>query len=428
MCRKLILAFTVAALALLFGVAPIQVAEASDLYIVDDDYTGPGTGCEGAGYATIQDALAVTNADKSRSIRIQVCPGLYDDGQVIIDSYPKTVILEAVYPYDGINPSNWAQLFVPVSGANGGALVRVIDSPKVTVRGFFVSGGSHFNDMADPLWGVYYYNSGGKIIGHRVEEIRTTGHQGYGTAIGVFSNVGGKVTIQGNSLEHYQNAGIAVRGRVKAKIAENLVQGPGHVSYTNPVSFPDDDGPYGIALIQTSKAKVTENEVNSHIYIGAVSGVLGAGIAIVESTRAKVQKNLLQWNDVGVGVNDECDYDFDHPELSWPADFNKIASNQIINTDESYVGIGIEATDPGSGACDLLLPIPSASFNQVKGNTILSGAGDTDMGVGLADWTGAIALENQVKGNIFDGFALADTIVDWATETIIGTNTFLNVP
>ena len=164
----------------------------------------------------------------------------------------------------------------------------------MNVKNLKIEGGVPNNCVAT-FNGVAFMSAGGSIKNVTLNNIgQTTGCQS-GRAIVVWNTDASapqrSVTIEGNTVWHYNKNGIDVRGNVNAKIVGNTVTGKGPVDYIaqNGIVV------YGAATV----AQVEGNKVSGNFYTGRPTRD-ATGILVIDATVSIDRKNTLSGNEVDI--------------------------------------------------------------------------------------------------------------------------------
>ena len=167
----------------------------------------------------------------------------------------------------------------------------------MNVKNLKIEGGVPNNCVAT-FNGVAFMSAGGSIKNVTLNNIgQTTGCQS-GRAIVVW-NTGESaqqrsITIEGNTVWHYNKNGIDVRGKVNATILGNTVTGKGPVDYIaqNGIVV------YGAATV----AQVGGNKVSGNDYTGPAD-TYATGILVIDANVSIDRKNTLSGNEVPIDNN-----------------------------------------------------------------------------------------------------------------------------
>lgn len=322
-------------------------------------------------YTTIQDAVDHASAGST----IRICPGVYAEN-VVVDSLPGLRLMAMKAGTVTINP--------PFADFDG-ALIQVINSPKVTISGLNIDGADLFAEAAYTIMGIELENSSGTIIKNHVSRIREPGlgiDNTIGQGILVIDAVG-PVRITANTVTDFQALGIEVYG------------GSGAPSITKNVTRSDATNgtdPVGIAIDHTRGGTVSGNTVTSNW--GSDNDEPVEGIVLVNTLRANVSKNKVTGQQAAIWLYSLC---LD-PGLS--ARLNRITGNTLRSVE---VGLSVEARDNGETVCPSI-----TSDNTFKSNKIF--APPPDMlpwffaGIWLNADPGMLVVHNTFSGNTISGF------------------------
>lgn len=321
----------VAALALLLaGVMAFRIpnnahaAPQPTLYV--GSFVGDNSGCASPGFTSVQTAVDVANPGST----VYLCGTTPYTEQVIIT---KAITLtgdpgagiQAPNPFPSTDPSRLPpqfqsdNLFVPQ------AIVFVWGSASnVNIKGLIISGPLGNGGCANNEFGVLVIDNGTATLnGDQVNNIEDMNPNLYGCQFGVgvqvgreywptsdFSNViqenfVGTATITNTSVSNYQKNGITVDGTgSKATITGSTITGFGPTTAI---------AQNGVQISRGAKGSVMSNTISGNAYTGtgeaSSTGVLVYGGSCFEGTStpltvgAKVQKNTLQNNDLGVALS-----------------------------------------------------------------------------------------------------------------------------
>lgn len=375
--KRVTLAALIAAVWLVFGSAAPSAALAAGARIVDNDYPSP-TACKGAGYATIQAAIASIGPGQSGTIT--VCAGIYtenasvtDKGKVKLIGKPGAII-RATSATQLILATNTTQLTVQGFMLDGagfavGGMIDIHDGSALITKNVFlnssvgsgvrttIAGGAHtltvtnnqFTSVGFPIYGA---SSGGKITAKVTGNIVTSGLSG--------------ITI-----------GALAGGSAAATVTGNQLHGPA--------------GATGIQVSAVAKLKVSGNTIQGFVF----------GIFMSDSSHATVSQNKVRSADYGIYLtNNAAD-----------TSSNKIVGNIFEAAWDNFTGVYIST----SGAL-------ASDSNQVIGNTITDpgSAYNSTIGVKLVNAAGSLD-KTVIKGNKLVNI---DTFVDPTgdTHTVISGN------
>ena len=353
--------------ALLFAAAP---AAGARTLVVND----AGADCSlPAGYTTIQAAVDAATAE--RATRVHVCPGTYGE-LVHVDGF-RRLTLEAD-PGARIEPPG------PLSN---GAIVEVVDSRKVEVRGFEIDGAGRFSGAGIFVYGVLFRDSSGSIEGNTITGIRPEPFAAsFAHAIHVVDTDPGdavpvKIRIRGNLLEDYGQMAMDVADAVSVRIEDNVMLGRGPISELQ----------LGAILRQAARGRVSGNVISGHWY---TTFRAASGLVLENSSRVRVERNSFDANDEAVSIDG-------------PVHRNRVANNDVTG---ARFGVSLEglADEPAEG-------------NEVTGNRIGAAPGMGVTGVEISN-----ASRTRVSGNDATGFATF--VDDLGTDTKLSKNTCDGVP
>lgn len=205
-------------------------------------------------------------------------------------------------------------------------------------------------------------------------------------------------TIKGNTIYDYQKGGIVANcSGTNVEVSSNTVTGLDSVPYIAQNGIQFGYGATGTAM---------GNTVDGNWYTGA--NWSSTGILIFETSYVVVQKNILEDNQVGIGVESWC----------WfvaSANNNKVVQNTITGSDW---GVSVGAVDwSGYSTCN-----PSADNNKVVNNVITADDGVEGVSVWVYDagpYTPS-ANNNKAINNEISGYATP--IGDGGTNTKVHAN------
>jgi hypothetical protein len=194
-----------------------------DRSVLDVDDDSPQTGASGR----IQEGV-----DNVTASTVNILPGLYEE-QVIIDG------LDVVLQGSGRasttirSPLTLATNFV-VSGNPNKSVVAALNSGAIEVRDLTVDGFGRGNGNFR-MYGVGYWNAGGRVVGCDVIGIRETPLSGaqHGVAIGANNDDDGPYAIEIDDchLEDFQKNGMALSGAgLVVDVHDTSVQGAGDIA------------------------------------------------------------------------------------------------------------------------------------------------------------------------------------------------------
>ena len=172
----------------------------------------------------------------------------------------------------------------------------IIRAPAI-IEGLAIDASAHgvtTCDGSEPLLaGIYVRGVAASVIGTSVTGLRIPNAPACTNGVGILVHGGGapRVRIEGNSIDAYQRAGIAVQDSgVRATIRENLVHGDGDTP---------DRVQSGIEITNGAAARVEDNVVRDNAGPSGPSCELDAGI-VLDTPRVRVRGNQLEGNAVGI--------------------------------------------------------------------------------------------------------------------------------
>jgi hypothetical protein len=280
-----------------------------------------------------------------------------------------------------INPSDTVTGRIDATGCNIGIYINTGDATIDTAEIF----GSNY-------FGVVVNGDSSRpaaIIGnsniHDIGESPLNGTQhGIGIYFRSYSSTGSAVgVVSNNSLSNYQKGGVVAVGQgVNVVITDNIVSGQGRVDYI---------AQNGIEVGYGARASVRRNTVTGNAYTGT-NNASSAGILVVGgpgygtcpdgvscryTVNARIMKNTLQDNDVGVWLSN-LDGDADAPSSATNI---KVLKNEISNSQFSNVSGNGYPNGYQAGVSDV------GNNDKIIANSI-SGAGYAPPGLAI-DTTGA---------------------------------------
>lgn len=282
--------------------------------------------------------------------------------------------------------------FIGAVVKNGGNTANVINLKIVGNLGAFCKSGDN------RLRGIFFDGANGSITRNDVSGMRrgpSSGCQeGNGIEVrntpfdGTHPNTK-SVVISENYVEIYQKNGITANGDVAATITDNTVIGVGPVNYIAQNGIQFGYGAMGMAMRNTIKADW---------YSGA--NWAATGLLIFEAGDITAHKNMIEDNQVGVGIETWC---WSAPSAS----DNRIMGNTIEGCE---YGVSVAAYAWAGSYSAYTHCNPSADNNKVVNNTIITIDGDTGIFVGSADLYGdstyiPSAVNNKVITNKISGYA-----------------------
>ncbi len=258
------------------------------------------SGCSGAGFSRIQDAINAAKAGQ----QIQVCPGLYPESLLITTS----VFLKFM-PGALVMPSNVSQSTLSLESGNALAgIVTVTNATDVDIEGLVADASAAGISQCSPnLMGVIYQNSSGSI---KRSWIRNTLLSTYldgcqsGNGIFVQSGNGGtsNVLIAENRVDGYQKNGITANeiGTV-VDISKNVVVGIGPTTGA---------AQNGIQIGYGARGQIERNFVTSNIWSPCTSpsncAYFSTGVLIEQSDNVVISGNSIGNNLVNIFLDGDC--------------------------------------------------------------------------------------------------------------------------
>lgn len=383
-------------------------------------------------FTTIQAAVNAANAAGGDTIQIH--PATYTE-QVTID---KSLTMVGTGPGVIIQaPST----LTPDLGLD--SLVEIKNAADVTISDVTIQGPVPTDITIDAgilVVGGATANVTNSTIAHiRSEPLNNNSGTGYGILVGNLSGTQvGTATITNDTITDYQKNGIAVRGGSSATITDNMIAtaGPASVIAQN-----------GIVIYPGATATITGNTITGNQYIGPGGGpdpfnsTQAAGILVFGS--ASVTGNTVTDNDIGIASNatgapisgNTIENGFEGVYLlagtatvsSNTIDGNNIGvaliafsgdtanadgtlvSNNIFNNGNgvsSFPGAGIDVlAEPGATT----LPLLTASFNRIVGNSVGLNNGTTTAADAPLNWWGSNTGPNTTGNDTTTGTGTVNT-------------------
>jgi hypothetical protein len=302
-----------------------------------------------ADFTTIQ--AAVDAAPAARVTRIHVCPGTYAE-HVLVQGFARLTL-----------EGEPGARIVPPPALASDTIVRVIDSGKVTIRGFSIDGDGRFTGSGFSMYGIYLGNTSAiiednQIVGIRPEPFASNS----GHAIHAFDDDPldpDRVTlkIRDNVLEGYGQIGVDVSDAASVRIERNTFTGYGPT---------DLESQLGVILRQIPRGLVAGNHFSGHWFTPFRAAV---GLYLEESSRVRVDRN------------DFTD-DYEAIKFYGAAHRNRATRNAVFG---AAFGLTVDGT--------------AAERNVLSRNTV-NGAG----GMGVTAVTVSGATDTTVTGNAMAGF------------------------
>jgi parallel beta-helix repeat protein len=334
-----------------------------------EDRTVPATFNVAAG-GSIQAAINSAAAASDGNDTINVAAGTYT-GNLVIPNAPGLTNL--VIQTTG-SPSSEGKM--AVIKASSGAVITINGEPNVTIQFVKIDGtGTQANQ------GVYLINNGSATIQHDfIRNISPSSGEGIGIRVGRFQGTpvpGGSVTVSGDTITGYADAGIVVTNNSAGTVSGNTVTGDStNTRYQNGIEF--SFGATGSITSNTVTANGKRNSTNGSA--GILLFDAGAGVT--------VGSNTVQANDLGISVYGSTN--------------NANVSGNQASGNFDY-GIGFDG-DAGNGFPKGATVSNNTSFN----NKVAGGAVNADgfFFFGLQSATGFTVMitQNSSYGNDSDGY------------------------
>ncbi len=367
----------------------VRAMGAGGVLEVDDD----SVECPGAGFATIQAAVDAA-ASMPGSQKIHVCAGTYAENVSI--GAGNSLILAGDGP---------GSTLVTGAAPTAGPIIDAVSAGRVDLRDLAVDGGSAM--VGGVVWGIRYDDTGGRIDGVEVLNIRNASGSSQGIGIRVQSTTGARarVKVMRSLVRNYTRVGINGNGRgVDLKVERTDILGP---------ALPRVWAPNGVQMSRGAEGRVHRNFVDNNPSPN-VPGGAGSGIILFCPGPTWVTNNLVTRADLGISVvdtagarvhnNDIADSGFDAISLQFlglffgnigctapgaplPVEDNSIHNNNIVDSGDTGISFANfdAATDPAT-----------PNDNRVSSNRI--GASGFD-GIHVFDGSSNLLLNNWMTGS-----------------------------
>jgi len=234
-------------------------------------------------------------------------------------------------------------------------------------------------DVASSSAAIFFFNSGGKIIGNKILNWHSIPYDGghMSTAIDVSSPfvTGNTVRITGNTIDSYEGVGISAQFLAGALITGNKI--------TSVHNVPAPAGIIAILIGLLTDGKISGNQITGGAY-PASNGT--AGIKLVDASNTQVSGNKLSHWDRGIQVSAGCAPDSTANNLT-------IKGNKI----QGVVLLGIDVVSGGVG-CDTFADNLVVTGNKMT-NSGSQGAAGISVYVGTDGSHFGYARNVKIKGN-----------------------------
>ncbi len=399
--RLIPISLLAAVLALAFGGQPPAALAGSSVYV--NTGADESSACAAAPFSSIQDAIN----DPAGYSQIVICPGNYDEWLTISGRSGLKLVGMTGNPDDVlIRPP--LPLF---PGHDGGTLLIIEDSQKITLEGLRFDGAGRFAASTSAMYGLAINNSSVKIDTLHVTAIQNfpvDGKIGYGIYVAdVYPDAMSKVSIQDTVIDSVSSYGIFLYGYgLQAKLKNNTI------------SLPDAYQQVGIRAIGVDKLQIKGSTITSS------DPNYDTGIDLQNMSGVKVSGNTITGTDVGISLTCSGTYLFfgssQHECIG-----NKISKNTLTDVDSA----GIYFSAMGGAARDY---DAVASGNKVTGNTIVNPGGYDGIRFDRFDDNGAAATNttmdnNRVTDNVIEGYT-NPCVVEGTNSSVSGNTDITNAP
>ncbi len=273
-----------------YGIVLAAVVSWSGTPRAETVVVGPSDGtCPTAIFNRIQSAIDAAVPGTT----ISVCSGIYAE-QLLITKRVRLVGSSGTR----LVPPPLAVQATSLHTGRGVAAAITLRAPA-TIDGVAIDAGGNgitTCDGSEPLLaGIYARGVAATIVGTSVVGARiAAAPPGCANGVAIFVQGGGagpRIRIEGNSVAHYQRAGIVVQDPdVRAIVRENVVEGDGDTP---------DRAQTGIEISNEAGGRVESNVVRNHATPSGVVCDADAGI-VLDAPRIRVRGNQLQANAVGI--------------------------------------------------------------------------------------------------------------------------------
>lgn len=332
--------------------------------VVDDD----GADCPDAGFTTIQDAVDAGAKD------IDVCAG----------TYPENVVIgpDAHVKLEGAGTG--ATRLTGVAGT-AGPILEIGGGSKVDVRDLTVDAESAL--AGDPVYGIRYTDSEGKVEHVEVLNVRNPsgGSQGVGIRVDGAPGARAKVKIKEVHVFNYTRAGIGANGEgAEMEVEKATVDGP---------VPPRLWAPNGVQFSRGASGSVKNSTIDNNPSPKPTGGGGSGIILLCAGDKVKVEHNTVTNADLGISLGDNAGADVHDNDVS--------GSN--------YAGISLQFIGNYYGGSQGCPGHPARTMgNRVHNNTI-EGSGAVDDGIDLVNFDPATIPDtpndNRIENNRVDGAA-----------------------
>jgi hypothetical protein len=338
-------------------------ASARTFYVNDAGADCPAT----ADFVTIQ--AAIDAAPAARVTRIHVCPGTYAE-HILVESFARLTL-----------EGEPGTVLVPPAVPTSSSIVRVLDSGKVTVRGFVIDGDGRFTGAGIFAYGIYVSDTSVTIEDNEIADIRPEPlAPSFTHAIHVVDDDPLDrdrvvLKIRNNVIHGYGQMGLDVSDAASLRLEGNTFTGAGPT---------DVESQLGAILRDVARARVAGNHFSDHWFTPYRAA---AGLYLEGSSRVQIDGN-------------DFTGDYEAITMNGPASRNRATRNVVSG---AAFGLSVDGSEP-------------SERNVLSRNTV-SGAG----GMGVTAVTVGGATGTSVSGNTLTGFATF--FDDFGNETRFTGNT-----